>query len=63
MNNDNVFAKLLAFIAIRVFLFAWLIDIMYDGFAPTEWQHFGYWTAVLGVLLFNIVVGALRKAN
>lgn len=60
MTNDNPFAKLLTHIAVRVFLLAWLVDIVYDGFAPAEWQHFGYWTAVLGVLLFNITVGSLR---
>lgn len=61
MNNDNPFAKLMMHIAIRVFLLAWLVDIVYDAFAPAEWQHFGYWTAVLMVMLFHIIIGSLRK--
>ncbi len=61
MNNDNVFLKMLAFAAIRIFLAAWLVDIAYDLFAPENWTHFTYWQAIGLVVLFNITVGSLRK--
>ncbi|KKK48444.1 hypothetical protein LCGC14_3145080 [marine sediment metagenome] len=59
MNNDDPLDGLLLIIT-RVFLGAWLFDIVYDVFAPENFPHFTYWTAVLIVLLFLFIVGAVR---
>jgi hypothetical protein len=43
-------------LGLRLFLLAWIIDIVYDAVAPATWGHFTYWTAVLAVLGFHLVV-------
>jgi hypothetical protein len=43
----------------KVFLTAWLVDIVYDVFAPADLVHFGYWTAVQMTLLFLLVTATV----
>lgn len=61
MSNENVFAKLLMYTLVRFFLAAWFVDIVYDVFAPADFPHFTYWTALWMVTLFHIIVGSLRQ--
>ena len=59
--NDQTFIKGILQIGFRVFLLAWLVDIIYDVFAPADFTHFGYWTAVLMVMLFHLIVAVVRN--
>ena len=46
-------------VATQVFLLAWLVDIVYDHFAPEDWTHFTFWMSVLMVMIFHLVVSIL----
>lgn len=46
-------------VGLRLFLTAWLIDIVYDALAPASFIHFTFWTALQATLLFLLVVATL----
>ncbi len=46
-------------VATQVLLLAWLVDIVYDHFAPEDWTHFTFWMSVLMVMIFHLVVSTL----